>query len=85
MLEGATAHSYGPPRPSQQFPAAVDIPSFLLFGPVRIVYLICSLYIYFLHCIVRTFMQFAPSCALVPHYCMLHIRIRDPLRKEHAL
>jgi hypothetical protein len=85
MLEGATAHRYGPPDPFQQFLPAVDVPSLLLFGPVRIVYLACSLYVYFLYCIAWTFTQLASSCASVLRYCMLQTRIQHPLRKEHAL
>ncbi len=85
MLEGATAHHREPSDLSQQFPPAVDIPSLLLFDPVRIVYLVCFLYVYFLHCIARTFTQLASSCALVPRYCMLQTPRQNPLRKEHAL
>ncbi len=85
MLEGATAHNYRPPSHSQQLLTAVAIPLFLLFGSVRIVYLVYSFYPYFLHCIVRTFMPLASPCTLVPQYCMFHTRIHDSLRKEHAL
>lgn len=48
MLEGATAHHNGPPDLSQHFSLAVDVSSFLLFGPV---YTVCSLYPHSLHCI----------------------------------
>jgi hypothetical protein len=82
MLEGATAHHNGPPGLSQHFSLAVDISSFPLFGPV---YIVCSLYTHFLHCIVRMGMQLASFCTPVPHNRMLHTRIHDPLRKEHAL
>ena len=82
MLEGATAHHNRPPGYSQHFSPAVDISSFLLFGPV---YTVCSLYTHFLHCIVRMSMQFASFCTRVPHNRMLHTLIHDSLRKEHAL
>lgn len=85
MLEGATAHSDGPPGLSQHFPPAVDVSSFLLFGSVHIVSLVCSLYIHFLHCIVRAFTQLASSCMSVLHARMLHTWTLHPLRKEHAL
>jgi hypothetical protein len=78
MLEGATAHHNGPPGHSQQCFLAVDISSFPLFGPV---YIVCSLYTHFLH----WGMQIASFCAPVLHNRMLHTRIHDPLRKEHAL
>lgn len=81
MLEGATAHHNGPPDLSQHFSLAVDVSSFLLFGPV---YTVCSLYPHSLHCIVRMDMQHANFCTPVPTR-MLHTRIHDPLRKEHAL
>jgi hypothetical protein len=82
MLEGAIAHYNGPSDLSQQFTLAVDVPSFLLFGPVNAV---CSLYIHSLHCIVRMDMQHANFFTPVPYIRMLHTRIHDPLRKEHAL
>jgi hypothetical protein len=82
MLEGTTAHHNRPPDRSQHFTLAVDISSFLLFGPV---YIVCSLYTHFLHCIVGIGMQFASSCTPIPHNRMLHARIHNPLRKEHAL
>ena len=82
MLEGATAHHNRPPGYSQHLSLAVGISSFLLFGPV---YIVCSLYTHFLHCIVRIGMQLASFCVPVPHNRMLHTRIHDSLRKEHAL
>ena len=82
MLEGTTAHHNGPSDLSRHFSLAVDVSSFLLFGPVHIVH---SLYIHSLHRIVRIDMQHANFCTPVPHNRMLHTRIHDPLRKEHAL
>ena len=83
MLEGATAHHNEPPGLSQHFSLAVDASSFLLFGPV---YNVCFLHTHSFHCIVRMGMQFAKFfCAPVPHNRILHTRIHDSLRKEHAL
>ena len=82
MLEGTTAHHDGPPGLSRHFSSAVDVSSFLLFGLVHIVR---SLYTHSLYCIVRIDMQHANFCTPVPHNRMLHTRIHDPLRKEHAL
>ncbi len=82
MLESATAHHNGPPVLFQHLSLAVDVSSFLLFGPV---YSVCSLSTHFLHCIVRIGMQLASSCTPIPHNRVLYARIHDPLRKEHAL
>lgn len=85
MVEGAIAHYNRPPDDSRQCIAAVVIPSFLLSGPVHIVYPIHSFYTYFLHCTFRKSMYLVHGYMCFLHYCVLHTRIHVPSRKEHVL